>query len=53
MITLNDRLFYKEEKEKTPKNPYNEMDLLKLDLEIIQDNRCKAQLKNLLKELEE
>ena len=54
MISLNDHLFYKEPTKKEEKNkPKTELEWLKLDLEIIQDNRCKAQLRNLIKELEE
>lgn len=35
------------------KKPQTELEWLKLDLEIIQDYRCKAQLRNLIKELED
>lgn len=52
MIILKDHLYYKEINQNNTKKPQTEIEWLKLDLEIIQDNRCKAQLKNLIKELE-
>ena len=54
MNILNDHLFYKEPTEKNQiKKPKTEIEWLYFDLEIIQDSRCKAQLRNLIKELEE
>ena len=52
---MNEHLFFKEVEriEKDQKKPKTEIERLKLDLEIMQDDRCKAQLRNLIKELEE
>ena len=53
MIILNERLYYKDKKKDNQKKPQTEIEWLKLDLKIMQDNKCKAQLRNLIKELEE
>lgn len=50
---MNDHLFYKEVKKSKDKKPKTEIEWLKLDLKIMRDARCKAQLRNLIKELEE
>lgn len=53
MSYLNDHLYYKKTTEKNQKKPQTEIEWLNFDLEIMQDDRCKAQLRNLIKELEE
>ena len=52
---MKDRLFYPQSQidEESIEEILSEEEMLELDLEKIQDNRCKAQLRNLIKELEE
>lgn len=51
MIMSNDRLFYQNKKKKIEK--FSDLEILKLDLQKIQDYRCRAALKNIIDTWEE
>lgn len=54
MTMLPDHLAYKKQKEneEEPIEHISELDILKRDLSIMSDNRCKARLYNKIRELE-